>query len=209
MIRPQSSKSFSSLVLRPSHNHFHSLYWWINFINIFWCAKSAAKIHKSSGHPSKNPWNPWHWMTLDLLRLPQMHLDWLWRNGFHSTNAPSHQLSIEFWRYCIIFRFVLYCWHGIKNQLSNNTEEVQSNGKFNPIPGHENREGRRRNLRSTADLYSDPLPNRQNQVCCGRSPLAREYEQLGPVFWARRPHPGGTGWSCGWHPPGGEVSEWL
>ena len=69
-----------------------------------------------------------------------------------------------------------------QNQLSNNTEEVQSNGKFNPIPGHENREGRRRNLRSTADLYSDPLPNRQDQVCCGRSPLAREYEQLGPVF---------------------------
>lgn len=39
-----------------------------------------------------------------------------------------------------------------------------------------------RNLRSTADLYSDPLPDRQDQVCCGRSPLAREYEQLGPVF---------------------------
>ena len=57
-----------------------------------------------------------------------------------------------------------------------------SNGRFNPIPGHENREGRRRNLRSTADLYSDPLPDRQDQVRCGRSPLAREYEQLGPVF---------------------------
>jgi hypothetical protein len=57
-----------------------------------------------------------------------------------------------------------------------------SNGKFNPIPGHENREGRRRHLRSTADLYSNPLPDRQDQVRCGRSPLAREYEQLGPVF---------------------------
>ena len=33
-----------------------------------------------------------------------------------------------------------------------------------------------------ADLYSDPLPDRQDQVRCGRSPLAREYEQLGPVF---------------------------
>ena len=41
---------------------------------------------------------------------------------------------------------------------------------------------RRRHLRSTADLYSDPLPDRQDQVRCGRSPLAREYEQLGPVF---------------------------
>ena len=28
----------------------------------------------------------------------------------------------------------------------------------------------------------DPLPDRQDQVRCGRSPLAREYEQLGPVF---------------------------
>ena len=39
-------------------------------------------------------------------------------------------------------------------------------------------------VKDAAAIYGlpDPLPDRQDQVCCGRSPLAREYEQLGPVF---------------------------
>ena len=44
--------------------------------------------------------------------------------------------------------------------------------------------------RFTADLYLDPLPDRQNQVRCGWASLAREYEQLGEIFQRGRPRPG-------------------
>lgn len=202
MIRPQSSKSFSSLVLRPSHNRFHSLYWWINFINIFWYAKSAAFIHKSGGHPSVNPLQDkvirckaWHWIspgdTRWILTQRTSFQQWFMASIFNQNLAVLH--------------YFLICALLLTRHQESTFKQHQggaSNGRFNPIPGHENREGRRRNLRFTADLYSDPLPDRQDQVRCGWASLAREYEQLGEIFQRGRPRPGRARWSCGRYPPG-------
>ena len=203
MIRPQSSKSFSSLVLRPSHNHFRSLYWWINFINIFWCAKSAAFIHKSGGHPSVNllqnkviRCKAWHWISPDdtrwILTQRTSFQQWFMTSIFSLNLAVLHYFSI-----CAL----LLTRH--QESTFKQHQGGASNGRFNPIPADGHRESGRWNLRSTADLHPVSLPGRQNQVRCGRSPLAREYEQLSPVFWAGRSSPGRAGWSCGQYPPGG------
>lgn len=55
-------------------------------------------------------------------------------------------------------------------------------------PGHENREGRRPHLRFTADLYLDPLPDRQNRyVVAGHrwlvnmNSLAKYFNEGDPV----------------------------
>lgn len=60
--------------------------------------------------------------------------DGFWRKGLHFNNGSWHQFSIRIWRYCIIFRFVLYCWYGIKNQLSSNTKEVHRMGDLIRYP---------------------------------------------------------------------------